>query len=48
MILGNWRVNLVSARGNDKKSAVADMKQAFSDKKMPFRHSVPGVRWSGQ
>jgi hypothetical protein len=36
MVLGNWRQKLVSARGNDKKSAVFDTKQAFSDKKTPF------------
>lgn len=40
MILGNWRSNLLSARGNDKKSGVPDKKQAFPDKKMPFRHSA--------
>jgi hypothetical protein len=48
MILGNWGVNLLSARGNDKKSAVPDRKQAFPDKKMPFRRSVRAVRCSGQ
>jgi len=36
MVLGNWRQKLGSARGNDKKSAVFDTKQAFSDKKTPF------------
>jgi hypothetical protein len=30
--------------GNDKKSAVFDRKQAFSDKKTPFRDSLGGVR----
>jgi hypothetical protein len=36
MVLRNWREKLGSARGNDKKSAVFDTKQAFSDKKTPF------------
>jgi hypothetical protein len=45
MILGNWRQKLVSARANDKKSAVFDTKQAFSDKKTPFWGLRMPVRW---
>jgi hypothetical protein len=44
MILGNWRQSLGGARANDKKSAVFDRKQAFSDKKTTFRRFQPGVR----
>jgi hypothetical protein len=44
MILGNWRQKLVSARANDKKSAVSDTKQAFSDKKTTFRRFLGAVR----
>jgi hypothetical protein len=39
--------NLLSARANDKKSAVFDRKQAFSDKKMAFRGFLTGVRCFG-
>jgi hypothetical protein len=39
--------NLLSARANDKKSAVFDRKQAFSDKKMAFRGLLTGVRCFG-
>ncbi|HEX9129438.1 MAG TPA: hypothetical protein VF850_09765 [Gemmatimonadaceae bacterium] len=45
MVLENWRQKLVSARANDKKSAVFDMKQAFSDKKTPFWSLRMPVRW---
>jgi hypothetical protein len=45
MVLGNWRRKLVSARANDKKSAVFDTKQAFSDKKTPFSGLKMPVRW---
>jgi hypothetical protein len=44
MVLGNWRLDLCRARGFDKKSGVFDRKQAFSDKKMPFRHLRGVVR----
>jgi hypothetical protein len=44
MILGNWWESLGSARANDKKSAVFDRKQAFSDKKTTFRRFQLGVR----
>jgi hypothetical protein len=44
MILGNWRQSLGGARANDKKSAVFDRKQAFSDKKTTFRRFQLGVR----
>jgi hypothetical protein len=46
MILGSWGLKAPSARGNDKKSAVFDTKQAFSDKKMPFRDPEGAVRCS--
>jgi hypothetical protein len=45
MVLGNWRQKLGSARVNDKKSAVFDTKQAFSDKKTPFWGLRMRVRW---
>jgi len=45
MVLGNWRQKLVSARANDKKSAVFDRKQTFSDKKTPFWGLQMPVRW---
>jgi len=45
MILGNWRKKLGRARANDKKSAVFDTKQAFSDKKTPFWLLRTPVRW---
>ena len=45
MILLNWRQKLVSARANDKKGAVFDMKRAFSDKKTPFWDLRMPVRW---
>jgi hypothetical protein len=48
IILGNWGQNPVSGRGDDKKSGVSDKKQAFPDKKMPFRHWRRAVRCSGQ
>jgi hypothetical protein len=48
MVLGNWSLPLRNARANDIKSAVFDKKQAFSDKKMPFRHLLRVVRCSGQ
>ena len=45
MILGNWWESLGGARANDKKSAVFDTKQAFSDKKTPFWGLRMPVRW---
>jgi hypothetical protein len=45
MILGNWWEGLGGARANDKKSAVFDTKQAFSDKKTPFSGLKMPVRW---
>ena len=45
MILGNWHKKLGRARANDKKSAVFDTKQAFSDKKTPFWLLRTPVRW---
>ena len=45
MVLGNWRRKLDGARANDKKSAVFDTKQTFSDKKTPFRGLWMPVRW---
>jgi hypothetical protein len=45
MVLGNWRQKLGSARADDKKSAVFDTKQAFSDKKTPFWSLRMPVRW---
>ena len=45
MVLRNWRQKLVSARANDKKSAVFDRKQTFSDKKTPFWGLQMPVRW---
>jgi hypothetical protein len=47
-ILGNWRGNLFRARGGDRKKAVPDTKQTFSDKKMPFRHLSGRLRWAYQ
>jgi hypothetical protein len=47
MVLGKWRQKLFSARANDKKSAVFDTKQAFSDKKTPFWGLRMPVRWGG-
>jgi len=44
MVLGNWWKSLGGARANDKKSAVFDRKQAFSDKKTTFRRFQLGVR----
>jgi hypothetical protein len=39
----------LSAGGvDDRKSAVFDIKQTFSDKKMPFRHRLTAVRWACQ
>ena len=45
MVLPNWGQKLGSARANDKKSAVFDTKQAFSDKKTPFWALRMPVRW---
>jgi hypothetical protein len=45
IVLGNWCQKLVSARPNDKKSAVFDRKQTFSDKKTPFSGLQMPVRW---
>ena len=46
MILGNWWQSLGGARANDKKSAVFDRKQAFSDKKTTFRRFLGAIRWN--